>query len=120
MSASAKTGRTPGPWNWLNYPDGRKLLTGPDNAVIHCPGPGPQMGITEPDQALVAAAPDIYAVARDIEELIGGWRELIAELDDMPKSEALGKAMWAALDQIDQTTKLLHVAIVKATAESRP
>lgn len=32
---------------------------------------------------------------------VGGWREVIAEWDDFGKSEALGKAMSASLDQID-------------------
>ncbi len=57
---------TPSPWNWLNYPDGRKLLTGPNNAVIHCPGPGPQMECTKADQALIAAAPDLLDVCENL------------------------------------------------------
>jgi hypothetical protein len=50
---------TPGPWFWLNYPDGRKLLCGPNNAVIHCPGA--PISISEADQAAIAAAPDLLA-----------------------------------------------------------
>lgn len=42
------------------------------------------------------------ALAGRLRRLIGGWREVIAELDDMPKNEALGKAMWICLDQIDE------------------
>ena len=37
--------------------------------------------------------------------LLPGWRELIAEWDDHGKDEALGQAMWAALDQIDTWRK---------------
>jgi len=37
----------------------------------------------------------------EITKLMPGWREVIAEIDDLPKNEALGKAMWACLDQID-------------------
>lgn len=48
---------TPGPWKWLDYPDGRKLLTGTNNAVIHCPG-GP-MNVSIKDMAVIAAAPDL-------------------------------------------------------------
>lgn len=33
---------------------------------------------------------------------IGGWRELIAEWDDVQKSSALGEAMYVALNQIDE------------------
>lgn len=36
-----------------------------------------------------------------VKDRIDGWREVIAELDDMAKSEPLGKAMWVCLDQID-------------------
>lgn len=49
---------TPGPWEWLNYPDGRKLLAAPKCGVIHCPHP---MTVTDEDQALIAAAPDLLA-----------------------------------------------------------
>lgn len=41
------------------------------------------------------------AIADAVRPLLGGWREVIAEIDDLPKHEALGKAMWACLDQID-------------------
>lgn len=48
---------TPGPWRWLNYPDGRKLLAAPSRAVIHCPD-GP-MTCDEDDARVIAAAPDL-------------------------------------------------------------
>ena len=48
---------TPEPWTWLNYPDGRKLLCGPNNAVIHCPDA--PINISEADQNLIAVAPDL-------------------------------------------------------------
>lgn len=46
--------------------------------------------------------------------LSNGWREVIAELDDMPKSEALAKAMWACLNQIDRWRKEAKAAIAEA------
>lgn len=40
--------------------------------------------------------------------LIGGWREVIAELDDVPtKSDVLTKGMIASLDQMDEWKKSL-------------
>lgn len=53
---------TPPPWKWLNYPDGRKLLTGPNNAVIHCPDA--PLNISPEDACLVAAAPDLLAACK--------------------------------------------------------
>jgi hypothetical protein len=35
--AKQKMQHTPGPWTWVNYPDGRKLLCAEDCAVIHAP-----------------------------------------------------------------------------------
>jgi predicted nucleic acid-binding Zn-ribbon protein len=46
--------------------------------------------------------------------LVPGWREVIAELDDMPKNEVLGKVMWACLNQIDSWKKQANAAIAKA------
>ena len=51
---------TEGDWQWINYPDGRKLLTGQDNAVIHCPD-GP-MTIGAIDQKLIEAVPQMLAL----------------------------------------------------------
>lgn len=53
---------TPGPWKWFDYPDGRKLLSGPDRAVIHCPDA--PMTIDAEDQSVIAAAPEILAALR--------------------------------------------------------
>lgn len=53
---------TPGPWRWIDYPDGRKLLAAPSQAVIHCPDAS--MTIDEPDARLIAAAPDLLAACR--------------------------------------------------------
>jgi len=53
---------TPAPWSWLNYPDGRKLLIGPNNAVIHCPDA--PISVSGSDQALIAAAPDLFSALR--------------------------------------------------------
>ena len=49
--------------------------------------------------------------------VIGGWREVIAELDNMPKDEVLGKAMWACLDQIDDQTNLFRTLIIETAPE---
>jgi hypothetical protein len=57
-------GYTPGPWQWLNYFDGRKLLMGPNNAVIHCPHEPLTIGAA--DAALIAAAPRLLEVLRAI------------------------------------------------------
>lgn len=46
--------------------------------------------------------------------LMAGWREVIAEIDDLPKSEALGKAMWACLNQIDDHRTAIR-AVLEAT-----
>lgn len=59
---ATKAGHTPGDWKWVNFPDGRKLLAAPDCAVIHCPDAA--FSITEADQALIAAAPDLLAAAK--------------------------------------------------------
>ncbi len=53
----AMSTHTPGPWKWFDYPDGRKLLSGRNRAVIHCPDA--PIGIDEPDMNLIAAATDL-------------------------------------------------------------
>jgi hypothetical protein len=58
---------TPGPWKWFNYPDGRKLLTAKDGAVIHCPDA--PMGITPEDQLLIERAPDLLRALKLIESV---------------------------------------------------
>ncbi len=55
---------TPGPWDWLNYPDGRKLLVGPNRGVIHCPDA--PITILPEDQSLIAAAPDLLEACRGL------------------------------------------------------
>ena len=54
------------------------------------------------------------ALLADVSRFIGGWRELIADLDDLSKNEATGKAMWAALDQIDRVSPRLRMMSAKA------
>lgn len=68
---------------------------------------------------LFATAQELLEVIEAIMPLLGGWREVIATLDDMPKGEALGKAMWACLDQIDASKEDIRAAIAKARGESR-
>jgi hypothetical protein len=61
---------TPGPWRWFNYPDGRKLLTGRDCAVIHCADA--PMTCDPPDASLIAAAPDLLDALKDCVAAFGG------------------------------------------------
>ena len=53
---------TPGPWQWFDYPDGRKLLCAQNRAVIHCPDAPMTCGLA--DARLIAAAPDLLAAAK--------------------------------------------------------
>lgn len=54
----------------------------------------------------------LVAAARDLGPLLGGWREVICEIEDLgPKDEAIGRAMWAALDQIDRSRTALRAAL---------
>lgn len=55
---------TPGPWKWFDYPDGRKLLSAPSRAVIHCPDA--PMTCNAADASLIAAAPELIAAVRDL------------------------------------------------------
>lgn len=69
---------TRGPWKWFNYPDGRKLLCGPECAVIHCPDA--PIAIEPADAALVAAAPDLLDGCRALLGLL----TLLDARDDLP------------------------------------
>lgn len=66
---------TPGDWTWFVYPNGKLLLTGRDRAVIHCPDA--PMSVSEPDRALIAAAPDMYEALRDAVASLGGIRSIL-------------------------------------------
>lgn len=57
---------------------------------------GSPMGIL---QAKLAQAQEAL---EKIKRLLPGWREVVAELDDMQKPEALGQAMWVTLNQMDE------------------
>lgn len=57
---------TPGPWTWMNYPDGRKLLAAPARAVVHCPDA--PMTCDPADARLIAAAPDLLAALKRLTE----------------------------------------------------
>ena len=112
----------------LSAPSPRDIFNGGHSA-------GAEWGIAARDEALLArwdawreqegnggivSLPEAYAVGtlqerERVEALvttlraeIGGWRELIAMWDDAQKDEAVGKAMWAALDQIDRTKAALR------------
>ena len=68
MRTQGKVGHTEGPWRWFNYPDGRKLLSGHDRAVIHCPDA--PINIDEADQKLIAVVPELLATAKNLVEAI--------------------------------------------------
>lgn len=59
---------TGGPWKWLSYPSGAKLLAGRERAVIHCPDA--PMSVNEADQALIAAAPDMRLELDQIAQIL--------------------------------------------------
>ncbi|MFA5376537.1 MAG: hypothetical protein WC455_12395 [Dehalococcoidia bacterium] len=52
-------------------------------------------------------------ILKIIEAEIPGWREVVAEIDDLAKSESLGKAMWVTLDQMDGALKFIHTLLAK-------
>ena len=54
---------------------------------------------------------DLACLAIRASNQIGGWREMIALLDDKGLSEVEAKAMWAALNQIDEWRKLVRQVI---------
>lgn len=62
--ATKQEAATSGPWKWLSYPSGAKLLAGRERAVIHCPDA--PMVVNEADQALIAAAPDLLAALEGV------------------------------------------------------
>jgi Pyruvate/2-oxoacid:ferredoxin oxidoreductase delta subunit len=55
---------TPGPWKWFDYPDGRKILIAPSQAVIFCPDAA--MDVDEADKHLLAAAPELIGAAKNL------------------------------------------------------
>ncbi len=61
---------TPGPWKWFNYPDGRMLLSGVHEAVIHCPDA--PMSVTDEDQRLIVAAPDLLEALKPLTAWLTG------------------------------------------------
>jgi hypothetical protein len=85
----SETRHTPGPWQWFNYPDGRKLLTATNRAVIHCPDT--PMSCEPADRDLIAAAPELLEALKTltgaVDNLDGDPRALVA---------TMGQA-WAAI-----------------------
>ncbi len=75
-------------------------------------------------RARVVPAPQLSGdLVGETLRVLGAARELVAELDDMPKDEALGKAMWSSLDQIDSLRKRLAAVPAPAAllqSESQP
>jgi hypothetical protein len=72
------TAHTAGPWKWLNYPDGRKLLAASSRAVIHCPDA--PMTCDPKDAALIAAAPDLLACLRRMCGMYSAYSRRLAPL----------------------------------------
>ena len=70
-------------------------------------------------EAAEASRDALLTAAKALLPLMGGWRELIAMLDDMPKDESVGKAMWAALDHIDHTKRALRALVPSELAPSQ-
>lgn len=64
-----KATHTPGPWRWMDYPDGRKLLLSRDRAVIHCPDA--PMTCDLADARLIVAAPDLLAALKSLTAWLG-------------------------------------------------
>lgn len=62
---------TPGPWKWFDYPDGRKLLSAEERAVIHCPDA--PITIEPADALLIAAAPDLLGALNVIIDTTVPW-----------------------------------------------
>lgn len=60
---------TSGPWKWLSYPSGAKLLAGRERAVIFCPDA--PMAVNEADQALIASAPAMREELDHIAQILG-------------------------------------------------
>ncbi len=113
------TEHTPGPWTVRGEPD-LLCVTDTDGRYIvdrFWLGKWPEWQNVA-NARLIAGAPDLLEACEQIAPLLGGWREVIAGLDDMPKDEVLGKAMWACLDQIDEAGKLIRAAIAKAQGQA--
>lgn len=81
---------TPGPWTWLDYPDGRKLLSGQNKAVIHCPAA--PITCDPADMALIAAAPDLLEALNNLEHATRG-----SVLEGNPYAQEVIKAARAAV-----------------------
>jgi hypothetical protein len=60
---------------------------------------------------------DLLAVCQQAAPLIGGWREAIALLEDFTAQPMPLKNMLAALDQLDDWTKMLRAAIDKTEGQ---
>jgi hypothetical protein len=107
-------------WQWR--PEYEQVWGGPDECLETIADVHADDGETmESRGRMIAAVPRLLDALRTVLPLLGGWREVIAELDDMPKSCSLSKAMWASLDQIDEARKELGAAIrlaTEGTAES--
>lgn len=85
---------TPGPWNWLCYPDGRKLLTGPNNAVIHCPDS--PIGIDADDMARIERVPQMEAALTEAKHAVlaaAGYIGGVSVLDRAGINATLRRAM---------------------------
>lgn len=66
--------------------------------------------------ALLPLKERLDAATRELRRVyneLPGWRELITELDDMPKDEAIGQAMWVVLDQMDYAKAVIRKLVTE-------
>ena len=82
-----------------------KLKAEAANWKALCQERGPIVPILREIEEVKADRDRLKGLVEKALRLLPGWRELIAEWDDHGKDEALGQAMWAALDQIDTWRK---------------
>ena len=82
------------------------------------------LDVPDPDEVSIPVCKALESLAacrkmlREIQTLLPGWREVVAEIDDLPKSEVLGKAMWAVLNQMDDKVKALAALLDETGKEA--
>jgi hypothetical protein len=96
--------------------------------LIECPGSGGAMSYSEiicrlnwagtpeweANAHLIAASPRLLEALTEVESLIGGWREMVAELEDFCSEPVRLSAMIAALNQIDRCRPMIRAALATA------
>jgi hypothetical protein len=121
---------TAGPWiaeySGIESADGWSILTesgwvegNPWIASAQGTNVGPaDKAEVEANAHLIASAPDLYEALKDVAQLIGGWREAIAELEDFCSEPVRLKNMIAALNQCDDMTISIRAALAKADGKA--